>query len=377
MSILDSLDPHVIGDRLKSSRVSAGITQETAANKIGFARTTLVAIEKGQRRVRDDELVSLSKLYNVSASSLLRPPQPAAESLVRYRKDSRIHKRASKSQDAVDLLLALSSAAYELEEVLAEIRPMVVVPSYPIMRRDIRIQAEDAVMSLRQHLGIGLTPISDIFSLLEIELGMRVFSRPIDSNIAGVYLNDDRLGHCILLNSKHPNTRQSFTAAHELGHAVSLPGHIDIIDSDHSDSPQEERFANQFACMFLMPPRTVRKQFDVYKTQGVFSGHHLLAMAQSFQVSPKAMCLWLEELGLLKQGTYDSISERGFSPKVKKLSTEKYYGRFLPTRTALLAADALLKGALSEGQLLKMFKLDRLELRNVMDALEFEGMMDE
>lgn len=377
MSILDSIDPSIIGDRLKSSRLLANITQENAAREIGVARTTLVAIEKGQRRIKDIELVCLSKLYNVSTSSLVKPSQPASESLVRYRKDSRIQKRTSQSQDAVNLLLHLSNAAYGLEEQLGELRPDTVIPSYPIMKRDLRTQAEDAAMSLRQYLGIGLTPIPDLFSLVEVDLGMRVFSRPIDSNISGIYLNDERLGHCVLLNSKHYITRRTFTLTHEVGHAISLPNHIDIIDADHSDSPQEERFANQFASMFLMPPRTVRKQFDVYKTKGVFSGHNLLAMAQSFQVSANAMCLWLEELGLLKQGTYDSIKERGFSPKTKKLPAEEQLRLYLPTRTTLLAADALLNGIFTEGQLLDMFKLDRLELRTIMDTIEYEGVMDE
>jgi Zn-dependent peptidase ImmA (M78 family)/DNA-binding XRE family transcriptional regulator len=376
MSVLDNIDPHVIGERLKESRVAAGITQETAAQKIGVARTTLVAVEKGDRRVRDDEFVNLSKLYNVPASSLLNPSEPAAESVVRYRKDLRVQKRAPKSQDAVKLLIDLASAACDLEDLVGGIRVMPAIPSYPISRRDIRTQAEDAAMALRQFLEIGLTPVSNIFSLIEIELGVRVFTRPIDSSIAGVYLNDERLGHCVLLNSKHPIARRTFTATHELGHAVSLPGHIDIFDSDHSDSPQEEKFANQFACMFLMPPRTVRKQFDIYKTQGAFSGYNLLAMADSFHVSPNAMCLWLEELGLLKQGTYDSISERGFSSKPAKMSTESHFKLFLPIRTSLLIADALSSGALSEGQLLKMFKLDRLEFRNIMDAIDYERWYD-
>ena len=377
MSILDGLDPNVVGERLKSSRLMAGITQETAAQKIGVARTTLVAIEKGQRKIRDDELVDLAKLYDVSASSLIKPSVPAAEALIRYRKDLRVRKRARKSQDAVDLLLALSNAAFDLEEMLGEMRLLPPFPSYPIARREIRTQAEDAAMSLRQHLGIGLTPITNIFTLVEIELGMRVFSRPIDSSIAGVYLNDDRLGHCVLLNSNHPITRRNFTAAHELGHAVSLPGHIDIMDTDHTDSPQEERFANQFACMFLMPPRSIRKQFDVYKTQGAFSGYNLVAMAQSFHVSPEAMCRWLEELGLLPQGTYDSIKERGFSPKIDKLSDDKQLKLYLPTRTVLLAADAISSGVLSEGQLLEMFKLDRFELRSIIDAIGCEGATDD
>lgn len=377
MSILNSLDPKIIGERLRSARLAVGLNQETAASQIGVARTTLVAIEKGQRSVRDEELVNLSKLYQVPTSSLLKESKPDSEALIRYRKNSRINKHADGTQNAVELLLDLSNAAYELEEDLGELRPKISIPLYPIQKRDIRTQAEDAAMSLRQHLGLGLAPVVSLNSIVEIELGMRVFSRPIQSLIAGVYIHEERLGHCVLLNSNHYITRRNFTLVHELGHAVSKPDHIDIFDQHHSDSPLEERFANQFACMFLMPPRTVRKQFDVYKTKGTFSGYNLLAMASSFQVSPKAMCLWLEELGLLKQGTYDSISERGFSSSPQKLSPEEQLGLYLPTRTTLLAADALSAGVYSEGQLMKMFKLDRIELRRILTPLKFEGAMDE
>jgi transcriptional regulator with XRE-family HTH domain len=63
-SIAPSLpNPHVMGRRLQAARKARGLTQQEVADRIGVARTTLVAIEKGERRVQPDEIVQLASLY--------------------------------------------------------------------------------------------------------------------------------------------------------------------------------------------------------------------------------------------------------------------------------------------------------------------------
>ena len=52
----DELSTRDVGDRLRLARDVAGMTQGNAAKRVGIARTTLLAIEKGQRRVRLEEL---------------------------------------------------------------------------------------------------------------------------------------------------------------------------------------------------------------------------------------------------------------------------------------------------------------------------------
>ncbi|PXB97256.1 transcriptional regulator, partial [Pseudomonas aeruginosa] len=60
------LSPVELGERLKVARETANITQDAAAKAVGVARTTLVAIEKGQRTARLDEIQALSRCYGVS-----------------------------------------------------------------------------------------------------------------------------------------------------------------------------------------------------------------------------------------------------------------------------------------------------------------------
>lgn len=54
------LTPIELGERLKTARETANMTQDAAAKAVGIARTTLVAIEKGQRNARLDEIRHLA-----------------------------------------------------------------------------------------------------------------------------------------------------------------------------------------------------------------------------------------------------------------------------------------------------------------------------
>ena len=88
MSALDTMSPADVGERLRIARDNADITQKDAADKINIARTTLVAIEKGQRRIRIDELQQLAKLYGTSVNALLRREAVHVDLVPRFRKPS-------------------------------------------------------------------------------------------------------------------------------------------------------------------------------------------------------------------------------------------------------------------------------------------------
>ena len=56
---MSNLAPAELGEQLRGARSGANLTQDAAAASLGMARTTLVAIEKGQRSVRAEELLAL------------------------------------------------------------------------------------------------------------------------------------------------------------------------------------------------------------------------------------------------------------------------------------------------------------------------------
>ena len=71
-SLTDVLPATELGDRLRLAREEAKLTQAAAASVANIARTTLVAIEQGQRRIRLTELQMLAGLYGKSINEILR-----------------------------------------------------------------------------------------------------------------------------------------------------------------------------------------------------------------------------------------------------------------------------------------------------------------
>src|SRR5260370_7190041 len=69
--ILEEIDPRVVGARLQDARRAAGLTQQIVADQMEMARTTVVAIEKGERRVTPPELIRFSKLYHQQVSDFV------------------------------------------------------------------------------------------------------------------------------------------------------------------------------------------------------------------------------------------------------------------------------------------------------------------
>src|ERR1035441_3622629 len=86
MTPLDQTNPVEVGERLRIARDAADINQATAAAAIKVARTTLLAIEKGERRVRMNELQQLAKLYGTSVNALLRREAVHVDLTPRFRK---------------------------------------------------------------------------------------------------------------------------------------------------------------------------------------------------------------------------------------------------------------------------------------------------
>src|SRR4029453_16889718 len=74
----DDLDS--IGGRIRAARERKRWSQVTLANLVGLTRQTMSMIEHGRRHVKDDELVKLAKVLDVSADELLGlhqgPPRP-------------------------------------------------------------------------------------------------------------------------------------------------------------------------------------------------------------------------------------------------------------------------------------------------------------
>lgn len=379
---LEHIAPAEVGERLRLAREAAELRQAEAAEAIGVARTTLVAIEKGQRRVRMNELQQLARLYGTTVNGLLRQESVHVDLMPRFRKMEDSANDAA--AEAVQLMSNLARAEVELENLLGVVRPRNYPPERPILPGDVRAQAEQDAQELRQRLGLGIGPIPDIITLLEMELGVRVYVRRIDGRISGLFAYDEALGPCMLLNANHPRDRRTQTAAHECGHFVSTRRQLEILHLNEQESSREERYANSFGRALMTPARGVMQKFqEVTAGSDRLTRRHAIVLAHFFHVSREAMVRRLEELKLVKPGTWDWFVANGNItdeqerqvlgdlqiPDLHKAEADR------PTtlRLNMLAGEAYRQGLLSEGQLARLLHLDRIEVREFFDGLEQEG----
>ena len=105
-----------VGARLRVAREGAGLTQAAAAEAIGVARTTLVALEKGQRRPRIGEIQELARRYGTSANALLRREAAHVDLTPRFRRLGTADGRELLSEGQLARLLRLDRV--ELRKML-------------------------------------------------------------------------------------------------------------------------------------------------------------------------------------------------------------------------------------------------------------------
>ncbi len=376
-----------LGERLRVAREAANLTQKDAAESIAVARTTLVAIEQGQRRVRMDELQQLAKLYRTSVNALLRREAVHVDLAPRFRK--LISSNDIPAAQATELLADLARAEVELENLLGIKRARNYPPERPILAGDVRAQAEQDALELRQRLGLGFAPVLDIVTLLEMEMGVRVYVRRFDGSISGVFAYDEALGACILLNANHPRERRNQSGGHELGHLISVRSEPEVLHMNESENTREERYATAFARSFFTPAGSVRQKFqEVTAGSSRLTRRHVIVLAHFFGVSREAMVRRLEELGLTKKGTWDwfeangGITDEQVRQVLGDLRTPDRHkaeaDRPTTLRLNLLASETYRQDLLSEGQLARLLRLDRVELRDMLHDLETqEGEADE
>jgi Zn-dependent peptidase ImmA (M78 family)/DNA-binding XRE family transcriptional regulator len=370
-----------LGDKLRSARSAVGKTQEEAAAALGVARTTIVAIENGTRKIRSDELLRYADFLGENVNTLVHSTR-SVDFTAQFRrkpatKDALRDRLAKQSQEAEKLLQRLTASYLSVEDLLGRPLRYDYPPEVKLMRGSAITQADDVALDLRGRLGLALRPLEDLVRVAETELTIRVFERPLPSPIAGAFAYSDEAGACVILNLLHPRPRRAWTLAHEIGHFLTARHVGDVVLlAEDGRSSERERFSDAFAPAFLLPAAAIRRRFeDVCESEGKFSTRSLVYLARTFHVSVEAMARRLERLELLPKGTFESLKQRGFSVQQVEGSDPQRRALELPApeRFNMLTAEAYARGLLSEGQCTTALALDRLKVRELLDVLGGEG----
>src|SRR5215207_906201 len=103
MPLSDTLDPRILGQRITEARKARGKTQEDVATFLGFSRPTYIAIEKGERLAKPDEIIKLAPYLGKKVNDLVRPTEPVVDLQPHLRAVAEKMKRGDEAelQDAI------------------------------------------------------------------------------------------------------------------------------------------------------------------------------------------------------------------------------------------------------------------------------------
>jgi Zn-dependent peptidase ImmA (M78 family) len=334
----------------------------------------LIAVEKGTRLPKSEEIVNLASLYGRKVSDLVRPGEPVG--------DLQPHLRAvaqqMKAEDAeigraISALQKFAEDYHRLERLLNAPLRMNYPPEVRIGRGNVMALAEDVAMQERLRLGLGDQPVVHVRSLLEAEVGLRIVYEDLPSHVAGMFGFSSEFGGVIAVNRKHPPQRRRATLLHEYGHLITdrfKPG-IDYL-TYRGRKPANERFAEGFSMAFLMPATSVRRRFNqVVHDSGDFQIADLCRLSHFYNASVEAMTLRLEGLGLIPKGVRDHLKESRFEVRraeaMLDLRQHPVADNRFPDRYVFLAVQAYDKGEVSEGELCGLLGCDRVTAREIVD----------
>ena len=378
--ILDAIDLRDLGKRLQLARKRQGLTQADAARIIGVARTTVTAVEKGDRRIKASELMKLAEAYGREVSDFVTDRPIIDRPVVQFRSAfSRTVEDEKLIAPFVIELTDLCSDYLELERITGKS----LVRNYPSLYQYDHYSgrseqaAEGIAIAERNRLGLGDAPLPILRDFLEKHVGLRIFYLPLkpSQSFSEIYFFDSRAGGCIAINSSHPVGRRRWSLAHAYAHFLvhrSKPN-LGIIDQ-YQRKPESERFADNFATYFLLPTYGVTQRFNaMHRANGRITPADLVQLAHYYGASFQALVLRLENMRLLPSGIWDKLNSRGFRVKdaQERLGLAKFpdSDEMLPARYQQLAIEAFEDAEISEGQLARFLREDRLTARTIAENL--------
>jgi Zn-dependent peptidase ImmA (M78 family)/transcriptional regulator with XRE-family HTH domain len=374
-----TIDPRILGQRLAEARKARGITQEAAASHLGCSRPTYIAIEKGERPAKSEEIVKLATLFGKRVHELLLQAEPITVLSPHLRGEvERVH-----PGNAALVREQMASGIEDFQRFLDQYRELERLMNAPLRSKlpeeralgsvvDPAELAEDTATEERRRLGLGDQPLINLRATLETEVGLRIFySDMLPSPVAGMYDFVPALGCCLYINRKHPPERRRVSMVHEYGHGI-VDRHKPAIDYLFMPGrkPANERFADAFAAAFLMPATSVRRRFlDVVNMTGDFQVADLCRLAHAYFVSVEAMTYRLEKLGLVQKGRAELLKESRLPVRQAKerlrLSPHPVNDDPHPERYKALAVYAYDQEKISEGQLAQFLRCDRVTAREI------------
>ena len=157
-----------------------------------------------------------------------------------------------------------------------------------------------------------------------------------------------------------------------------------MLDEDEKFLSREERYAHAFGRAFITPASSFSESYRQLKEiTGKTTRRLIILLANQYNISRQACVLRLEELELVKKGTWDwfekngGITEKDVREVLGEIAdrndpAKSDADRPVSHRLCLMAHAAWKRQLMSEGQLAELLYIGRVEVRAIIDQIELE-----
>lgn len=279
-----------IGERIRSARIGAGMSQRDLAREMGLSAMAISKYENDEVVPRSGLLIQMSEILGVnvdyffrSISVNLSQPQYRCRRPLKRKEANQVHARVREWLER----------HLEIEQILGEERTLA-LPSKETCRVASLDEIEDAARRVRDEWSLGLDPIENIMDVLE-QHGIRVgvIDAPDTFDALTFYYDDNT--PVIAVNNDTPGDRQRFNLAHELGHLLlQVEGGID-----------EEAAAHRFAAAFLVPKEMAFRELGQRRRN--ISPREFYLLKHKWGMSMSAWLHRAAELGIISNSTAERL----------------------------------------------------------------------
>lgn len=260
-----------IGERVRESRLAAGLSQDDLARQVGLERTKIAKIEAGDRRVDALELARLSTVLRVPMSHFLNQRPQVLSRRAQLIDDTDSDAARHSYQIEASLLAWLRDVRQLVELGTLQLGTPL---TYPGTVADVEA-AREAALWTRDQLQLGNGPIETLMAVCE-RAGQFVLVTDLPGE--GASLVDGDVAVAVVSRQPDPGRRRT-TAAHELGHLI-LGDEYSTDLGVASSRADREGAVDAFAAELLLP-------VDVVATEAVGGNPRdaLTRLAASYRTS--------------------------------------------------------------------------------------------
>jgi Zn-dependent peptidase ImmA (M78 family)/DNA-binding XRE family transcriptional regulator len=371
-------DRKTLGLRLRLARRARKLTQQMVADHLEVTRTTMVAIENGERAVHADHVVRLADLYGRPLNELLRVSEPLVDIVTQFH-DALLPSHAQPGLAlAIDELRRLSEDYIELEEMCRAPMPRRDPPTYEVDRGIApEVSADDVASAERNRLGLGDGPLPNLRDVLESDVGLRIFGVDMPESIAALCVYTDRIGGCCAINALHSADRQRWSLASAYARVLTDRRQAHVIASAAGGRDTlADGFMAAFASAFLMPAAGLSRHVSAARRArgSDLNTFDIMHLQRLYGVPFEPLVHTLRLRGLLAGRERHSplvdapVSE--IAPRTLAEPSSSPASTGLPWRYQLLAVQALQSDAITFGQFARLVRCDLIEARDLLAEIQ-------